>query len=206
MRVYRYHSALISRTAFSCSLPSLLIFICTYAWLTYSSPSHRATRRASAAINLPPSQPCAHQKSEKGVWNTQNRCPRASPAVRARLSMSQIKKWLRFPECPRGGGALERVCFCLFIGSDGWSLMACDYTTSWQSNALRCRREQRGTISARLAKIPDWLWRGERYTRYNLWLFVFALLNGCASRPNRPWISVLLLSVYRAPQRKQLAG
>jgi hypothetical protein len=113
-----------------------------------------------------------HQKSEKGVWNTQIRCPRANPAARARLS--DQKKWccaarVSRPECPRGGGALERVCFCLFIGSNGWSLMACDYTTSWQSNALHCQIEQsRETISARLAKMPDWLWRGERYTRYTI--------------------------------------
>jgi hypothetical protein len=156
MRVYRYHSALISRTAFSCSLPSLLIFICTYAWLTYSSPSHRATRRTSAAINLPPSQPCAHQKSEKGVWNTQNRCPRASPAVRARLSMSQMKKVAQVSRVPSRGWRF-RACLFLFIY---WLQRVVPYGVRLH-NIVTIERfalpESRETISARLrlAKIPD---------------------------------------------------
>lgn len=114
---------------------------------------------AQHGVQAPQSISRLHTVNESKVWkrsleHANSVSKNKSCGARAPLwPKKKVEPRLRFLDCPRGGGALEHVCFCLFIGSNGWSLMASDYTTSsWQSNAFALRQGVENTISARLLR------------------------------------------------------
>lgn len=166
----RYHGALISSLShgvfmLTAQLINIYMHAVIYVVFFVQSLHNMAYKRRNQSPAFTP--PC-RSKSLKKESGTRVNSVSESESCGARLSnpKKQSSGFRRVPS--RGWCFLWLVCFCLFIGSNGWSLMACrlqnvvtiERFATAQENDFGSHCKDAGLIMTR-RKIQ---------TRYNLWL------------------------------------